>query len=64
MLPDWHLKPGDPGAGIVVGEVHHPVAIRQITNPSRLTIPERGLYSGVAMFGVVGLADLGRKDAP
>ena len=54
MLPDWPLKPGDPGPGIVVGEVHHPVAIRQISNPSWLTIPERGLYTGVAIFGAVG----------
>ena len=28
MLPDWPLKPGDPGPGIGVGELHHPVAIR------------------------------------
>ena len=54
MLPDWPLKPGDPGPGIVIGEVHHPVAIRQISNPSWLTIPERGLYTGVAIFGAVG----------
>ena len=54
MLPDWPLKPSDPGPGIVVGEVHHPVAIRQISNPSWLTIPERGLYTGVAIFGAVG----------
>ena len=54
MLPDWPLKPTDPGPGIVVGEVHHPVAIRQISNPSWLTIPERGLYTGVAIFGAVG----------
>ena len=54
MLPDWPLKPNDPGPGIVVGELHHPVAIRQISNPSWLTIPERGLYTGVAIFGAVG----------
>ena len=53
-LPKWPLKPGDPGPGIVVGELHHPVAIRQISNPSWLTIPERGLYTGVAIFGAVG----------
>ena len=54
ILPDWPLKPSDPGPGIVVGELHHPVAIRQISNPSWLTIPERGLYTGVAIFGAVG----------
>ena len=45
-LPKWPLKPGDPGPGIVVGEVHHPVAI-----------PERELYTGVAIFGAVGSVD-------
>ncbi len=54
ILPDWPLKPSDPSPGIVVGEVHHPVAIRQISNPSWLTIPERSLYTGVAIFGAVG----------
>ena len=46
--------PSDPGPGFVVGQVHHPVAIRQISSPSWLTIPERGLYTGVAIFGAVG----------
>ena len=54
MLPDWPLKPSDPGPGIGVGEVHHPVAIRQISNPSWLTIPEGGLYTGVER-GIAGL---------
>ena len=57
MLPDWPLKPGDPGPGIVVGEVYHPVNLQ----PLLLTIPERGLYTGGAVFGAVGLADPGRK---
>ena len=35
-------------------ELHHPVAIRQSFNPTWLTIPERGLYTGVAIFGAVG----------
>ena len=54
LLPDWPLKPSDPSPGIVVGELHHPVAIRQISHPSWLTVPERGLYTGVAIFGAVG----------
>ena len=39
---------------IVIGEVHHPVEAREVFNPSWLTIPERGLYTGVAIFGAVG----------
>ena len=53
-LPDWPLRPTDEGPGIVIGEVHHPVEPREIFNPSWLTIPERGLYTGVAIFGAVG----------
>ena len=37
-----------------IAMVHHPVEAREIFNPSWLTIPERGLYTGVAIFGVVG----------
>ena len=42
------------GPGIVVGEDHHPVKAVEIRNPSWLIIPERGLYTGVAIFGAVG----------
>ena len=53
-LPTWPLSPQQAGPAIVVGEVHHPVEAREIFNPSWLTIPERGLYTGVAIFGAVG----------
>ena len=55
LLPPWPLSPDkDAGPGIVVGEVHHPVKPVEIHNPSWLIIPERGLYTGVAIFGAVG----------
>ncbi len=55
LLPPWPLSPDkDAGPGIVVGEVHHPVKPVEIPNPSWLIIPERGLYTGVAIFGAVG----------
>ena len=53
-LPAWPLDTGAAGPAIVVGEVHHPVAVREAGRPSWLTIPERGLYTGVAIFGAVG----------
>ena len=53
-LPPWPLDPRQPIPSIVIGEVHHPVEAREIFNPSWLTIPERGLYTGVAIFGAVG----------
>ena len=53
-LPVWPISPRQKAPAIVVGEVHHPVEAREIFNPSWLTIPERGLYTGVAIFGAVG----------
>ena len=53
-LPPWPLDPKQKAPAIVIGEVHHPVVAREIFNPSWLTIPERGLYTGVAIFGAVG----------
>ena len=55
MLPMWPLNPQkDAGPAIVVGEVHHPVKAVESRNPKWLIIPERGLYTGVAIFGAVG----------
>ena len=53
-LPAWPLSPTATGPGIVVGEVHHPVRAIESPTPEWLTIPERGLSPGVAMFGAVG----------
>ena len=53
-LPPWPLDPKQKAPAIVIGEVHHPVEAREIFSPSWLTIPERGLYTGVAIFGAMG----------
>ena len=53
-LPPWPLDPEQKAPAIVIGEVHHPVEAREVFNPAWLTIPERGLYTGVAIFGAVG----------
>ena len=53
-LPPWPLSADQKTPAIVIGEVHHPVEAREIFSPSLLTIPERGLYTGVAIFGAVG----------
>ena len=53
-LPAWPLSPTADGPAIVVGEVHHPVRAIESQSPKWLTIPERGLSPGVAMFGAVG----------
>ena len=53
-LPAWPLSPTADGPAIVVGEVHHPVRAIESPAPEWPTIPERGLSTGVAMFGAVG----------
>ena len=53
-LPMWPLSPTADGPAIVVGEVHHPVRAIESPAPEWLTIPERGLYTGVAIVGAVG----------
>ena len=53
-LPPWPISADQKAPAIVIGEVHHPVEAREIFSPSWLTIPERGLYTGVAIFGAVG----------
>jgi hypothetical protein len=39
---------------LVVGEVHNPRKPTPAENPRWLTIPERGLYTGIAILGAVG----------
>ncbi len=39
---------------LVLGEVHNPRRPVPAENPRWLTIPERGLFSGIAVFGAVG----------
>ena len=53
-LPPWPIAASDEKPAIVVGETHHPIEAREISNPDWLVIPERGLYTGVAIFGAVG----------
>ena len=53
-LPPWPLSADQKAPAIVIGEVHHPVEAREVFSPTWLTIPERGLYTGVAIFGAIG----------
>ena len=39
---------------LVIGEVHHPTRIVRGSNPQWLTIPEKGLFTGIGIFGAVG----------
>jgi hypothetical protein len=39
---------------VVIGEIHHPKKPVPARNPRWLTIPDRGLYTGIAIFGAIG----------
>ena len=53
-LPSWPLPPDDDTLGIVIGETHHPVQAKESSRPGWLTIHEKGLFTGLAIFGAVG----------
>ena len=53
-LPSWPIAASDPTPAVVIGEVHHPVALREVPAPRWLTIPERGLYTGMIVCGAIG----------
>ena len=53
-MPAWPVDPTDPAPAIVVGEVHHPVAVREVASPQWLVVPEPGLYTGILICGAIG----------
>ena len=53
-LPPWPVEAADRTPAIVVGEVHHPVAVREVASPRWLVIPELGLYTGILICGAIG----------
>ena len=53
-LPPWPVSRSDAAPAVVVGELHHPVADREAPDPGWLTIPERGLYTGILICGAIG----------
>ncbi|MCY3930480.1 MAG: TraM recognition domain-containing protein [Acidobacteria bacterium] len=54
VLPAWPASTDDQAPSLVLGELHHPIEAREASRPRWLSIPERGLYTGVAIFGAVG----------
>ena len=53
-LPSWPLSPDDDTLRVVIGETHHPVQAKESSRPGWLTLPEKGLFTGLAIFGAVG----------
>ena len=53
LLPPWPAA-DLAGPRLVVGELHHPTSAEESERPRWLTIPEKGLYTGVLVVGAVG----------
>ena len=53
-LPPWPVSPADAEPSLVVGELHHPTALAESERPAWLTLPEKGLYTGILVVGAVG----------
>src|SRR5258707_398751 len=53
-LPMYPASVGRDKLFVVVGEIHHPKKPEPAENPQWLTIPNRGLYTGIAVFGAIG----------
>ena len=47
------LGPNDP-LRVVIGELHDPRKIVEVEHPGWLSIPDRGLFTGMAIFGAIG----------
>ena len=52
-LPPWPQAAEDDPV-LVIGEQHHPVEPVESARPTWLTIPAKGLFTGIAIFGAVG----------
>jgi len=54
VLPPYPALQDRVSPSVVVGEVHNPRKLGPAEAPHWLTIPERGLFTGIAIFGAVG----------
>jgi hypothetical protein len=53
-LPLYPAPECRPEPALVIGETHHLTELRRAAEPTWLTIPQRGLYTGVLIVGAIG----------
>ena len=54
ILPPYPGPSGREELSLVIGEVHQAKRPEPVEHPRWLTIPSRGLYTGIAVFGAIG----------
>jgi hypothetical protein len=53
-LPEYPAPEMRPALSVILGELHHPKRREAAEHPRWLEIPERGLFTGTAIFGAIG----------
>lgn len=53
-LPPFPAAKASASLHVVIGEIHHPRRPVRVEAPGWLTIPDRGLFTGIAIFGAIG----------
>ena len=53
-LPGYPHPGGRDQLFLVVGEIHHQKLLGPVESPQWLVVPERGLFTGLAVFGAIG----------
>ena len=53
-LPPWPLSPTDESPSLVIGELHYKDRLAEHPHPKWLLMPEKGLYTGLIIFGAIG----------
>ena len=53
-LPPYPAADGREDLYVVLGEQHHRTSAERAERPTWLTIPERGLYTGILVVGAIG----------
>ena len=54
QLPPWPASHTDERPSLVLGEVHYQTELREHPHPTWCVIPEKGLYTGLIIFGAIG----------
>lgn len=53
-LPPYPPPSARERLSLVIGEIHHPKQLGPAEHPQWLIVPDRGLFTGIAVFGAIG----------
>ena len=53
-LPPWPAHYKDENPSLVIGEIHYQTELKEHPHPKWCVMPEKGLYTGIIIFGAIG----------